>query len=81
METITEGYYNVFTDVRNSERGTLRIAPIWGGLNAADLASFMPRITVGNTMAPCVVIGERAADMIGRRHGLARAGTGVDAVS
>jgi choline dehydrogenase len=24
----------------------------------------MPNITSGNTMAPCVVIGERAADMI-----------------
>ncbi|KRS16808.1 GMC family oxidoreductase [Roseovarius indicus] len=49
-------------------------------LRIAD-ASIMPRITVGNTMAPCVVIGERAADMIGRRHGLAQAGTGADAVS
>ncbi|MCV7031959.1 GMC family oxidoreductase [Mycobacterium sherrisii] len=29
-------------------------------LRVAD-ASIMPRITVGNTMAPCVVIGERAA--------------------
>ena len=32
-------------------------------LRIAD-ASIMPRITTGNTMAPCVVIGERAADMI-----------------
>jgi choline dehydrogenase len=24
----------------------------------------MPRITTGNTMAPCVVIGERAAELI-----------------
>lgn len=32
-------------------------------LRVAD-ASIMPRITVGNTMAPCVVIGERAADLI-----------------
>jgi choline dehydrogenase len=32
-------------------------------LRIAD-ASIMPRITVGNTMAPCVVIGERAADLI-----------------
>jgi len=39
------------------------------GLRVAD-ASIMPRITVGNTMAPCVVIGERAADMIRAAHRL-----------
>jgi choline dehydrogenase len=32
-------------------------------LRIAD-ASIMPRITVGNTMAPCTVIGERAAELI-----------------
>jgi choline dehydrogenase len=32
-------------------------------LRIAD-ASIMPDITSGNTMAPCVIIGERAADMI-----------------
>ena len=41
------------------------------GLRVAD-ASIMPRITIGNTMAPCVVIGERAADMIRAQHGLSR---------
>lgn len=41
------------------------------GLRIAD-ASIMPRITVGNTMAPCVVIGERASDMIRLQHGLSR---------
>jgi choline dehydrogenase len=41
-------------------------------LRIAD-ASIMPRITVSNTMAPCVVIGERAADMIRDAHGLSRA--------
>jgi choline dehydrogenase len=39
------------------------------GLRIAD-ASIMPRITTGNTMAPCVVIGERAADLIAKSHGL-----------
>lgn len=37
-------------------------------LRIAD-ASVMPRITSGNTMAPCVVIGERAADIIIARYG------------
>jgi choline dehydrogenase len=32
-------------------------------LRIAD-GSIMPRITTGNTMAPCVVIGERAAELI-----------------
>jgi len=38
-------------------------------LRIAD-ASIMPRITTGNTMAPCVVIGERAAEMIKASHGI-----------
>ncbi len=37
------------------------------GLRVAD-ASVMPAITTGNTMAPCVVIGERAADLARRDH-------------
>ncbi|MGI3899305.1 MAG: GMC family oxidoreductase [Janthinobacterium lividum] len=36
-------------------------------LRIAD-ASIMPHITSGNTMAPCVVIGERTADMIKVEH-------------
>jgi choline dehydrogenase len=28
----------------------------------------MPRITTGNTMAPCVVIGERAAELLANAH-------------
>ena len=32
-------------------------------LRVAD-GSIMPRVTTGNTMAPCVVIGERAAELI-----------------
>ncbi len=38
------------------------------GLRIAD-ASIMPRVTTGNTQAPCAVIGERAAEMIRRTHG------------
>jgi choline dehydrogenase len=37
------------------------------GLRIAD-ASIMPRITTGNTMAPCVVIGERAAELLANAH-------------
>lgn len=37
-------------------------------LRLAD-ASVMPDVTSGNTMAPCVVIGERAADLIRATHG------------
>jgi choline dehydrogenase len=36
-------------------------------LRIAD-GSIMPRVTTGNTMAPCVVIGERAAEMLTSRH-------------
>ena len=38
-------------------------------LRVAD-ASIMPRITTGNTMAPCVVIGERVAEMLKSDHEL-----------
>jgi choline dehydrogenase len=44
------------------------------GLRIAD-ASIMPRITIGNTMAPCVVIGERAADLILAAQGVVFAAT------
>jgi choline dehydrogenase len=33
------------------------------GLRIAD-ASIMPRVTTGNTMAPCIVIGERLGSLI-----------------
>jgi choline dehydrogenase len=39
------------------------------GLRIAD-ASIMPRVTTGNTMAPCVVIGEKAAEFVIATHGL-----------
>jgi choline dehydrogenase len=39
-------------------------------LRIAD-GSIMPRITAGNTMAPCVIIGERAAEILRQQHKLA----------
>jgi choline dehydrogenase len=38
-------------------------------LRIAD-GSIMPRVTTGNTMAPCVIIGERAADILKTQHTL-----------
>ncbi|HEU5246071.1 MAG TPA: GMC family oxidoreductase N-terminal domain-containing protein [Candidatus Udaeobacter sp.] len=38
-------------------------------LRIAD-GSIMPRVTTGNTMAPCVVIGERAAEILRAEHKL-----------
>jgi len=32
-------------------------------------ASILPRATTRNTMAPCVIIGERAADLMRKEHG------------
>jgi choline dehydrogenase len=39
------------------------------GLRIAD-ASILPRVTTGNTMAPCVIIGERAAEILQVEHKL-----------
>jgi choline dehydrogenase len=36
-------------------------------LRIAD-GSIMPRVTTGNTMAPCIVIGERASEMLRTAH-------------
>lgn len=46
--------------------GELRVYGV-DDLRVAD-ASIMPRIPAGNLMAPCVVIGERAADLILSAH-------------
>jgi choline dehydrogenase len=46
--------------------GSLKVYGL-DGLRIAD-ASIMPRITTGNTMAPCVVIGERAAELLASAH-------------
>jgi choline dehydrogenase len=46
--------------------GQLRVYGI-DRLRIAD-ASIMPRVTTGNTMAPCVVIGERLGALLTARH-------------
>jgi choline dehydrogenase len=46
--------------------GSLNVHGI-GNLRIAD-GSIMPRVTTGNTMAPCVVIGELAAEMLKIAH-------------
>jgi choline dehydrogenase len=38
-------------------------------LRIAD-GSIMPRVTTGNTMAPCIIIGERAAEVLRNEHKL-----------
>jgi choline dehydrogenase len=48
--------------------GTLKVYGI-DRLRIAD-GSIMPRVTTGNTMAPCVIIGERAAEIIKAQHTL-----------
>lgn len=39
------------------------------GLRIAD-GSVLPRVTTGNTQAPCAIVGERAADLIRRQYRL-----------
>jgi choline dehydrogenase len=48
--------------------GNLKVHGI-DNLRIAD-GSIMPRITTGNTMAPCVIIGERAAEVLRAKHKL-----------
>ena len=48
--------------------GNLKVYGI-ENLRIAD-GSIMPRVTTGNTMAPCVVIGERAAEAVKASHKL-----------
>jgi choline dehydrogenase len=48
--------------------GSLKVHGI-DHLRIAD-GSIMPRITTGNTMAPCVVIGERAAEILKIANGI-----------
>jgi len=46
--------------------GNLKVYGV-DNLRIAD-ASIMPRVTTGNPMAPCVIIGERAAEIIRDEH-------------
>jgi len=46
--------------------GDLKVYGI-DNLRIAD-GSIMPRVTTGNTMAPCVIVGERAAEMLRDEH-------------
>lgn len=39
------------------------------GLRVAD-GSVLPRVTTGNTQAPCAIVGERAADLLRRQYQL-----------
>src|SRR5499427_9436407 len=48
--------------------GDLRVYGV-KNLRIAD-GSVMPRVTTGNTMAPCVIIGERAGEMLRTAHKL-----------
>jgi choline dehydrogenase len=48
--------------------GKLKVYGI-ANLRIAD-GSIMPRVTTGNTMAPCVIIGERAAEILRMEHKL-----------
>jgi choline dehydrogenase len=53
--------------------GNLRVYGV-DNLRIAD-GSIMPRVTTGNTMAPCVVIGERAGQLLKRGSQPARSGS------
>ena len=56
--------------------GTLRVYGI-ENLRVAD-GSIMPRVTTGNTMAPCVIIGERAAELLQATHSLSHSESRFD---
>jgi choline dehydrogenase len=48
--------------------GSLKVYGV-DNLRIAD-GSIMPRVTTGNTMAPCVIIGERAGEILKLKHKL-----------
>ena len=55
-------------DVMSVVDGNLKVYGV-ENLRIAD-GSIMPRVTTGNTMAPCVIIGERAAQILNAAHNL-----------
>lgn len=59
------------TDSMSVVDGNLKVYGV-ENLRIAD-GSIMPRLTTGNTMAPCVVIGERAAEILRLEHSLQNA--------
>ena len=65
-------------DSQSVTDGSLRVHGV-PGLHIAD-GSVMPMITTGNTMAPCVLIGERAADLCMRDHGIRSASPSLQAL-
>ena len=55
-------------DVMSVVDGNMKVCGV-ENLRIAD-GSIMPRVTTGNTMAPCVIIGERAAQILNAAHNL-----------
>jgi choline dehydrogenase len=55
-------------DAKSVVDATLKVYGI-ERLRIAD-GSIMPRVTTGNTQAPCVIIGERAAEILKAQHTL-----------
>ena len=62
------GTAKVGRDAMSVVDGKLKVYGV-DGLRIAD-ASIMPRVTTGNTMAPCVVIGEQAVTLLCSEHKL-----------
>jgi hypothetical protein len=63
-DMLTRVPYGVFQadETYRRERERIFRGPLW---------SILPRITSANTMAPCVIIGERAAETLRAEHHLA----------
>jgi choline dehydrogenase len=70
-EFVREGLVTVWHETCTAKMGHDSMSVVDGnlkvygftGLRVAD-GSILPRVTTGNTQAPCVIIGERAAEMI-----------------